>query len=93
MRFLKSATGGDHLTWRQWIIPFNMSELPRAYHLLWVMVVILVAGMIERWYRWYLGLEWFGLVSSARWTWVGVGMTVGLAAYFVWLWVASRDSK
>ncbi len=87
MRFIKAATGGAHLTWRQWIIPFKMSELPRAYQLFWVLVVGLVAGMVD---RWYLGLEWFNLVSSIRWIVLGAALFIGLGGYFIWLWLASR---
>ncbi|MCH7988350.1 MAG: hypothetical protein IID46_04270, partial [Planctomycetes bacterium] len=90
MRFFKAATGGAHLTWRQWIIPFNMSELPRAYHVFWVLVVVFVAGMMD---RWYLGLEWFKLISSIRWIVFGAALLVGLGVYFVWLWLASRRTQ
>ncbi len=89
MRFLKAATGGAHLTWRQWIIPLKMSELPRAYPLCWVMVVVLVAGQVD---RWYLGLQWFNLVSSIRFVVFGVALFVGLVAYFFWLWLAARHT-
>lgn len=90
MRFLKSATGGSDLTWRQWIVPLTLSELPRAYHLFWVAVVVILSGAVD---RWYLGLEWFGLVSSARLVCYLAAVTVGLSVYFVWLWSAAiRDT-
>ena len=90
MPFLKAATGGAHLTWRQWIIPLKMSEMPRAFPLMWVMVVGLVAGASD---RWYLGLEWYDLVSFSRWACVGMSVFVGLLAYFLWLWAASRGAE
>ena len=67
-----------------------MSEMPRAYPLTWVMVVIMVAGVSD---RWYLGLQWFKLVPSIRWACVGVSFAVGLLAYFLWLWAASRRAE
>jgi hypothetical protein len=90
MRFLKAATGGDRLTWREWIIPLRIAELPRAYHVFWVLVIVLVAGQVD---RWYLGLEWFGLVPTVRWFVIGAAVFVGLAGYFIWLRLASRRTQ
>ena len=90
LRFLKAATGGAHLSWRQWIIPLKMSELPRAYPLLWALVVVLVAGMTD---RWFLGLKWFDLVSSGRWLCFCAAEVIGLGTYFSWLWVTSRRTE
>jgi len=66
--------------------PLKMSELPTAYHLLWLGSVILMSGTL---YRWYLGLEWFELVPRMRVVVVGIALTMGLLAYFVWLRYAS----
>ena len=90
MPFLKAATGGAHLTWRQWIIPLKMSDMPRAFPLMWVMVVGLVAGASD---RWYLGLKWFSLVSFNRWASVAIALFVVLIVYFLWLWAASRRTE
>jgi len=86
-RFLKAATAGAHLSWRQWLFPIKLSELPNAYHLMWVMSVVMIIGVID---RWYLGLEWFRLVPSLRWIVNGVGLVAGLTLYLIWLWLASR---
>lgn len=90
MRFMKAATGGAHLTWRQWIIPLKMSELPCAYQLFWVVAVTLVAGVSD---RWYCGLEWFNVVSSIRWIVLGTALIIGYVVYFRWLWLASCHTQ
>ena len=86
LEFAKAASGGSRLSWRQWILPMRLSELPRAYHLLWMTVVILVAMSA---YRWYLGLEWFGIHYGAR-VWIStIAAVAGLVVYFGWLWRAT----
>jgi hypothetical protein len=87
LRFLKAATGGAALSWRQWLLPLRWSELPSAYHYLWVLGVILWSGLVD---RVFLGLQWFGLVPNLRWQVVAVGVAAGLAGYFGWLWRASH---
>jgi hypothetical protein len=88
LRFLKAATGGAGLTWRQWMLPLRWSELPTAYHVLWLMAVVLWSGAVD---RVFVGLEWFKLVPRIRWQVVCVGEVVGIAVYFTWLWRASRE--
>lgn len=84
---VKAATGGSELSWRQWCLPQRLSELPRAYHLLWMIAVILVAGSV---YRWYLGFEWYGVFPGfALWIQVAA-VAVGLSLYFRWLWRATE---
>jgi hypothetical protein len=85
--FVKAATGGAELTWRQWLLPLRMSELPRSYYALWTIAVIMLAGVAD---RWFLGLEWFGLVPHVRVFVVVVAIAIGLACYLRWLWYASR---
>jgi hypothetical protein len=87
LRFLKSAMGGAQLTWRQSLLPLRWSELPTAYHFLWIVAVVLWSGAA---YRVLLGLEWFGFVPDLRWQVLAVGITLGLIAYFALLWRASR---
>lgn len=89
-RFVKAATGGDHLGWRQWMLPLRLSDLPRPYPLFWVFAVVFVAGEID---RWYLGLEWFGLVPQIRYLVSAVAVLVALAAYLLWLWTVSRRAQ
>lgn len=87
---VKAATGGRELSWRQWCLPLHLSELPESYHLLWLIVIIVVASSVD---RWYLGLEWFGVVSGIR-LWVGtVAVIVGLTVHFVSLWRAARNAS
>ncbi len=52
--------------------------------------VILLAGVVD---RWYLGLEWFGLVPPVRILAVGTATLAGLVFYFAWLWYASRTDN
>jgi hypothetical protein len=87
-RFLKSATGGGSLTWRQWLLPLRWADLPAAYHCVWLLAVALWS---ETPYRVLLGLEWFGLVPDLRWQVTTIGLVVGFGAYFVWLWRTSRQ--
>jgi hypothetical protein len=87
--FFKAVTGGAALSWRQWIFPLRISELPDAYHVMWVSAAVMLAAVVD---RWYLGLEWFGLVSGLRLPVVVVGTSVGLAIYVSWLWFASRET-
>jgi hypothetical protein len=86
--FIKAATGGTGLTWRQWMLPLHYSELPRAYYLLWVMTVTLVVGIVD---RWYLGLEWLELVPRVRWYVTIFAVVSGMVIYLTWLWYASRQ--
>jgi hypothetical protein len=68
-------------------MPLRRNELPRAYHLLWLMAVILIAASV---YRWYLGMEWYGILPGIG-IWVGsIAVILGLAVYFGWLWRAAR---
>jgi hypothetical protein len=87
LRFLKAATGGAELTWRQWIFPLRASELPSAYHAYWLLAATILTTIID---RWYLGFEWFGLVPRIRWIVDAISITAGLVFYFGWLWARSR---
>jgi hypothetical protein len=89
-RFLKAATGGAGLSWRQWLLPLRWSELPAAYHYLWVLAVVLWSAVVD---RLFLGLEWFSLVPPLRWQVAVAGMAAGLVVYFGWLWRASRTAS
>lgn len=90
LTFLKAATGGRELTWRQWVFPLRLSEMPDARYAVWVLAVVLLAGSVT---RWYLGFEWFGFVRGWH-IYVGVGAIAGgVCAYLVWLWRASRRTE
>lgn len=89
--FMKAATGGADLTWRQWMLPLRFSELPRAYHTFWAgTATLLVAGTVD---RWYLGLEWFKLVPRIRWYVATLAATSGLLCYLTWLWYALGERQ
>ena len=36
--FLKAAMGGAHLSWRQFLIPLKLTDLPMSYHMTWLVV-------------------------------------------------------
>lgn len=86
--FLKAATGGGPLSWRQWLFPIRASEVPHPYHVFWIFVVTFLAGAVD---RWFVALDWYGLVDpSLRWWVLTLGMTAGLLGYFTWLRNATR---
>ena len=63
MHFMKAATGGGRLSWRQWLIPLTIRELPSSYHLsIFLAPILLFASGIN---RWYLGLKWFELAPDS----------------------------
>jgi hypothetical protein len=81
MQLVKALTGGAGLTWRQWLWPLKISELPDFSYYVWALTVILVAGAA---YRWYLGLEWFGFSPIHR-VYVGIAAgLIGFTAYVAW---------
>ena len=53
IEFLKAATGGSHLSFRQWLFPIRLSEVPLIYH------YVFFVGM-PRWN----GLAWSSLNDS-----------------------------
>ena len=88
--FVKAANGGSNLSWRQFLMPMRVSELPHAYHVLWLTVVVLVAMSA---YRWYLGLEWFGIHYGAG-VWIATAaVLLGLTLYLAWLWRANLPTE
>ncbi len=60
-----------------------------TYHLFWLVVALVLAGAAD---RWYLGLEWFGLVPHAGWAAVAAANVLGLSVYLAWLWHATRPA-
>ena len=61
--FLKAATGGGHLTIRQWLWPLRLSELPLLYFWIWPTIAAVIGSASAL--RWYAGLEWFNVVSAS----------------------------
>ncbi len=91
IEFLKSATGGAHLTWRQWIIPLKPSEVPLLYHCFWFASVGVVFGISV--FRYYAALEWLDVVPvsmEGRIMTATSGILMSLLAYLVILHQESR---
>ena len=59
--FLKAATGGAHLSRRQWLFPIRPSESPLIYHYMWLVAIPVVFGISL--FRWYAAMEWIGIVQ------------------------------
>jgi hypothetical protein len=89
--FLKAATGGAHLTTRQWLVPLRPSEVPHLYHYVWLVAIPVVFGISL--FRWYAALEWLGVVEpaiSTRTLVVLHGVLSSLVLYFLTMWRLSR---
>lgn len=85
--FVKAAAGGRRLTWRQFLFPLRVSDLPDALYLFWILASIEIAGSLD---RWYLGLEWCGYCYGWREMVIGLSILAGPAVYLICLWRASR---
>jgi hypothetical protein len=89
--FFKAATGGAHLTVRQWLLPIRPSEIPLLYHNIWLVAIPVVFGISL--FRWYAALEWLGFVEPDMTTRACVvlhGVCSSLAVYFLAMWRMSR---
>ena len=89
--FLKAATGGSHLTVRQWLFPIRPSEAPLLYHYVWLVAIPVVFGISL--FRWYVAMEWVGLVEAEGWTRFYVvlhGVFSTLVLYLMALWRLSH---
>lgn len=85
--FLKAATGGSHLSIRQWLFPIRPSEGPLVYHYVWLIAIPIVFGISL--FRWYAALEWIGVVepeSLTRCLIVLHGVFSTLVLYLLALW-------
>ena len=85
--FLKAATGGSHLSLRQWLFPIRLSEVPLLYHYVWLVAIPIVFGISL--FRWYAAMEWVGLVEPTISTRVCVvlhGVFSTLVLYLMVLW-------
>lgn len=92
--FVKAATGGAHLTVRQWLLPIRFSEAPLLYHYIWLVAIPVVFGISL--FRWYAALEWLGVVEPDMVTRVGIvlhGVFSTLIIYFVVMWRLTRKVK
>lgn len=89
-QFIKAATGGAYLTWRQWSAPLNLSELGRIYPPFWLLVILVVAASSD---RWYLGLKWFNVVSGNRTLVLSISLISACLGFYTWLWVSSQRNR
>ncbi|WP_373651114.1 hypothetical protein [Schlesneria sp. DSM 10557] len=93
IEFLKAATGGSHLSIRQWLLPIRPSEAPIVYHCVWLTALPIVFGVSLL--RWYAAMEWFGFVEptlSTRFYVVLHGVVSTLVLYLLALWRLYRLS-
>lgn len=63
LQFLKAATGGAELTFREWLLPLRLSELPHVYHNLWLTSVLVISSTSL--FRLYAGVEWLEFVEPS----------------------------
>lgn len=91
--FVKAATGGPHLTVRQWLFPIRLSEAPLLYHYVWLIAIPVVFGISL--FRWYAAMEWIGVVEPSDYTRPLVivhGVVSTLVLYFLALWRLYQQS-
>lgn len=86
--FLKATTGGGAVSWREYILyPSPPQSRLSAYHM---GVFILPPGLIAcGLHRWYVGLEWFGLVPyiepmKSGCLALAIGFLLSLIGLYVW---------
>lgn len=94
VEFLKAATGGSHLSIRQWLFPIRPSETPLLYHYVWLIAIPIVFGISL--FRWYAAMEWMGLVepeSKTRFLVVLHGVFSTLVLYLLALWRLYRMAE
>lgn len=93
LEFFKAATGGAHLTMREWIFPIHPSEVPLMYHYIWLIAIPVVFGISL--FRWYAALEWLGVVNPEPMTRAAIvlhGVCSTLLVYFVAMWRLSQHA-
>ncbi len=93
--FLKATTGGGLLPWRQYLFyPLPSDAKPSPYHM---GVFLLPPGLLAAGlHRWYVGLEWFGVVPWISPMVSGVAaLAAGIAVSTVglYLWFRHRTSS
>lgn len=91
--FLKAATGGAHLSFRQWLFPIRPSEAPLLYHYVWLVAIPIVFGISL--FRWYAAMEWIGVVEPGDYTRVLIvlhGVFSTLVLYLMFLWRQCRPT-
>jgi hypothetical protein len=83
-QFLKAATGGARLTWRQWLVPLRWRDLPEPLPVLWLVGALLLGfGFLP----WFGGLVHQGVVSRELWPGLMLLiLAIPLGLYCLWLW-------
>ena len=81
--FFKAAFGGAHLSWRQFLVPYNFSEFPTSYYMVWLVPVCFIGGGL---YRWYAGLNWLGFPHFPVALPISIAIGVPFISYIIWLW-------
>ena len=86
--FLKATTGGGLLSWREYLLsPLPPDAKPSVYHM---GVFLLPPGLIAAGlHRWYVGLEWFGVVPYVSPGLSGciallIGFILSVVGLYVW---------
>ena len=82
LAFLKAATGGAHLSWRQYFLPLKLSELPKSYHMVMFVAVTLTGCMM---FNWYLGLSWLGAIGASHPAAIIICILLSVVLYASWL--------
>ena len=84
--FVKAATGGGRLTYRQWLLPIRPHEIPDPYFGVWPAALAVSFGTSL--FRYWAAAEWLEIVPVTAPLRVGVlvvGIGGTLAAYYGWL--------
>ena len=93
--FVKAATGGGKLTYRQWLFPFRPEEVPNPYHSVWPAALAVSFG--TSFFRCWAAAEWLSIAPATTVLRIGVlivGVGGTLALYYAWLaWHWRRDSR
>lgn len=89
--WIKAATGGEGLTFREWLFPLRPREFPNFYHYFWpVTFTVLVGACLIRCYAF---LEWTGLVPLSlvnRILFFGLAFVMAFVGYFYLLYQATH---
>jgi hypothetical protein len=86
LAFVKAATGGGGLSYRQWLFPLRPDEIPDPYMSVWPAALAACFGTSL--FRYWAAAEWMRFVPTEPWLryavlTIGVGST--LVAYYGWL--------
>jgi hypothetical protein len=83
LEFIKAATGGAHLSWREYFLPLKLSELPNSYQVVLLIAVTLTGSMS---FNWYLGLSWMGVIPVSHTLAIIICILLSVIVYAIWLW-------